>query len=1212
MAPHRRSSGGGSGGGGGAAAKQQRSIASFFSPGAPSPAAKKVLVINDATTAASNPALSPKTHDRQEEDTGKNDRTAVTAPNEEGDDEKSKESPLKRPADDNVCGSPPAESSKSLKRLKKVVLEDGDDEEFLEKMDLENSHCGKTRRSSSVSSASAAVKTSDGLGAPRKRLRKKYVVASSDDDSGCEVKGADVKEKRTMEDEATIGEIPKEDTRQRAEELEKITRFKEETVRQIEPATTRADECCEADRSLLLSGEALERFGGRISRKFSFLGKNRKDSSGRRHDWPNFDSRTLFLPAEFVKGLTGGQRQWWEFKAKHMDKVLLFKMGKFYEMFEMDAHVGAQDLDLQYMKGEQPHCGFPEKNYFENVEKLVRKGHRVLVVEQTETPEQLEERKRKTGSKDKVVRREICAIITKGTMVDSGMISDNAEPSFLAAVTEKADNYGSSLVGLCVVDASRALFMLGQVEDDSARTKLRSILTELRPVELVLPLGLLTDATQKALREQTRKPLISQLVPSKEFWDAEQTTKEIRTSYGASDAMPTVLQKILELGVSSEPVLSAFGGCICYLRQSLLDGQLLQLGRFELLPGSDLSFEHSAAIPEADPAEAHMVLDSAALDNLEILENSSNCGVAGTLLCLLDHCITPFGRRLLKQWIVRPLCNIESIVQRQNAVVDMQGVAENAVSEFRRELFGIPDLERLLARLSANSGENGRHSQKVVLYEDAAKKQIKELVAALRGFQKLVKAVSCFGNCLPQLKSARLRSLLTFGKGFPDLKPLLQYFEDSFDWSESEANGRVTGGDHSNLSASDPREKLESYLKSQQKFFKNPEQISYVTVGKDTYLLEIPEELHTKVPSDYELRSSRKGFCRYWTPRVKELLQELSLCENEKEAALRGILQTLTKRFCDDHDHWLSAIRAVSELDALMSISSARLHMDGMTCLPTFVPASQLAKPVFRAKALRHPIVAVSTAASTPFVPNDVVLGGGSNPEVMLLTGPNMGGKSTLLRQVCLGMILAQIGSEVPAESLELSLTDRLFVRMGAKDQIMTGQSTFLIELLETAVMLRCATQNSFVALDELGRGTATSDGQAIAHAVLHYLAHNVQCRGMFSSHYHKLASDFANDPSVSLCHMACKVGGGNNELEAVTFLYKLTSGSCPKSYGVNVARIAGMPESVLRRAVLQSAKLEKEVESHCHEADIIKTILDASVDSAEQLRTAWEKAKLI
>ncbi|XP_058109461.1 DNA mismatch repair protein MSH6-like [Magnolia sinica] len=261
--------------------------------------------------------------------------------------------------------------------------------------------------------------------------------------------------------------------------------------------------------------------------------------------------------------------------------------------------------------------------------------------------------------------------------------------------------------------------------------------------------------------------------------------------------------------------------------------------------------------------------------------------------------------------------------------------------------------------------------------------------------------------------------------------------------------------------------------------------------------------------------------------------------------------------------HYLSGLGLMSdaELDVLISLAIASGYYEGPTCRPTIIDisCSREAVPCLAAKSLGHPVLRSDALGKCSFVPNDVNVGGVGHPSFILLTGPNMGGKSTLLRQICLTVILAQIGADVPAESFELSPVDQIFVRMGARDHIMAGQSTFLTELSETAAMLSSATNNSLVALDELGRGTSTSDGQAIAESVLEHFVQKIKCRGIFSTHYHRLAVDYEEDPHVSLCHMACQVGKGVGGVEEVIFLYRLTPGACPKSYGVNVARLAGM-----------------------------------------------------
>ncbi|XP_010259327.1 PREDICTED: DNA mismatch repair protein MSH6 isoform X2 [Nelumbo nucifera] len=856
-----------------------------------------------------------------------------------------------------------------------------------------------------------------------------------------------------------------------------------------------------------LTGDSAERFALRDAEKLRFLGEGRRDSERRRPGDANYDPKTLYLPSDFLKSLSGGQRQWWEFKSKHMDKVLFFKMGKFYELFEMDAHIGAKELDLQYMKGEQPHCGFPEKNFSLNVEKLARKGYRVLVVEQTETPEQLELRRKEKGCKDKVVKREICAVVTKGTLTEGEMMSVNPDASYLMAVSEGCQISGKQkedvVIGVCVVDVSTSRFMLGQFGDDMERNSLCSLLSELRPVEIIKPAHVLSPETEKVLLTHTRSPLINDLVPVLEFWDAEKTINEVRRIYkhlnqsvsgsvneaslgnsafsvgsDGSGCLPDVLSELVSMGDNGSCALSAFGGCLFYLRQALLDETLLRFAKFELLPCSGF---HDI------PQKSYMVLDAAALVNLEIFENNKNGGSSGTLYAQLNHCVTAFGKRLLKSWLARPLYHVVLIRERQNAVAGLKGVLPTAV-EFRKEMSRLQDMERLLARLFANSEANGRNANKVVLYEDAAKKQLQEFTTALRGCELMVQACTSLGAILDSVKSHLLQHLLTPGKGLPDVHSILKHFKDAFDWIEADKTGRIIpheGVDVEYDSACKKVEEIESsflkHLKEQRKVLGDVS-IKYVTVGKESYLLEVPESMQRTVPRDYELRSSRKGFFRYWTPTVKKLLGELSQAEAEKESKLKSILQKLIGHFCEHHIKWRQLVSTTAELDVLISLAIASDYYEGATCQPIISGLScSTEMPCLSAKGLGHPVLRSDALGKGTFVPNDVCIGGSGSPSFILLTGPNMGGKSTLIRQVCLAVILAQLGADVPAESFELSPVDRIFVRMGAKDHIMSGQSTFMTELSETASMLSSATRNSLVSLDELGRGTSTSDGQAIA-----------------------------------------------------------------------------------------------------------------------------------
>ncbi|CAN0888815.1 DNA mismatch repair protein MSH6 [Linum grandiflorum] len=955
------------------------------------------------------------------------------------------------------------------------------------------------------------------------------------------------------------------------------------------------------------------RFEMRESEKLWFLGVRRRDAKRRLPTDVDYDPRTLHLPPDFVRSLSDGQKQWWEFKSKHMDKVLFFKMGKFYELFEMDAHIGAKELDLQYMKGEQPHCGFPEKNFSMNVEKLARKGYRVLVVEQTETPEQLERRRKEKGSRDKVVKREICAVVTRGTLTEGELLSANPDASYLMALTEicqLTQNF-ERVFGVCVVDVATSKIILGQFGDDADCSSLCCLLSELRPVEIIKPAKSLTSETERVVSRHTRNVLVNALAPISEFWSAEKTIHEVKaalklinvqsTSESVNEAtlltnveqedvpcLPAVLLQLVNKGEDGSLALSAFGATLYYLKQSFLDEALLRSAKFEALPCSEF----------CDVAQKpYMVLDASALENLEIFENSITGDSFGTLYAQINHCVTAFGIRLLKTWLARPLYHVKTIKDRQDAVSDLQGTNQTMALEFRKALSRLPDMERLLTRMFACSEANGRNANKVVLYEDASKKQLQEFTSALRGCELMAQACSSLSVILQTSESQKLRFLLTPGEGLPDIDSDLNYFKDGFDWVEANNTGRIIPHEGVDMvydsackNVQDIESGLKKELKEQRKIIGDAS-ITYVTVGKDAYLLEVPEHLSESIPQTYELRSSKKGVCRYWTPNIKKLLSELAQAESEKESALKSILQRFIGRFCQHHTKWRQVVSVVAELDVLISLAIARDFYEGPTCRPVILASSSSTSqtPYLSAKGLGHPILRSDSLGKGSFVSNNISIGGSNNGNFILLTGPNMGGKSTLLRQICLATVLAQIGADVPAESFELSPVDRIFVRMGAKDHIMAGQSTFLTELSETALMLSSATRNSLVALDELGRGTSTSDGQAIAEAVLEHFVNKVQCRGMFSTHYHRLAVDYEKDPKVALCHMACKIGIGGGGVEEVTFLYRLTPGACPKSYGVNVARLAGLPEHVLQTAVAKSSEIEALYGKHLKKGTMIK-----------------------
>jgi DNA mismatch repair protein MSH6 len=963
----------------------------------------------------------------------------------------------------------------------------------------------------------------------------------------------------------------------------------------------------------LSTPELASKFSQRESERFPFLDPLKiKDSQMRSPTDPAYDPSTLYIPPQWFKQhkVSEGQKQWWEFKASNFDSVLLFKMGKFYELFEMDAHIGAECLGLSYMKGDQPHVGFPEIAYAEMAERLARAGHRVVVIEQVETPEMLASRNaenKKAGKKrENVVRREKVAVITKATITDGDMMRTASESEYLACIVDRPsklvgedDEQKMMTVGLVAVDIASARVIVGQFKDDGLRSHLRAVLTALQPAEVALPREeeYLSADSRKTIKGILKgQPQIYErpvgdddgcFYSASKFWDALESSDY----FDNADQIPEVLRTCKQMRDEYGVLSFALGGMMSHLKRGMLDSWVFCGSKFMTIEdvlgqlGRSSSETHSLS---SQITTSTMALDGAALENLEILENGEG-GITGTLLGSLDRCVTPFGKRKLREWLCRPLFRIKDIQMRQNAVKDLMEVAIDAAGEARQLLSGLTDIERAIVRLCASGigvGPMRESSPRVILYEDVSKKKIKAISATLTDIHKTLRAVKAFSNV--DIHSDYLKSLV-HPTSFPDIENPLNELLECVDWAKAEKDGRIQpteGTDEAYDKACDKvREAdnaLKQYLEELRASLKQgSKSLRYASLNKDPYVLEAPDSV--QVPSTWESIQGKKGVKRYMTDRLKHLAANMAHALEQKEFAQTQILQNITAKFASYKTLWLSAVDCIANLDALMSLAKAASCSDGDMCCPEFIePGDSIdTSPVFHATALRHPAGIVGYG-SGGFVPNNVHLGGDATP-FMLLTGPNMGGKSTIMRQVCLATIAAQIGAWIPAQSMTLSPVDAVFVRMGAKDHIMLGQSTFFIELSETAAALHRATRHSLVALDELGRGTATIDGSSIASAVLEYLAHTVKCRGIFATHYHNVADSYKDDTSISLKHMGCTVreSDDGSGVEDVIFLYQLCPGACPKSYGSNVAKLAGLPLDVVSRASTISHTLDQHAQSN-------------------------------
>ncbi|KAM8859492.1 DNA mismatch repair protein Msh6 isoform 2-T2 [Spinachia spinachia] len=951
----------------------------------------------------------------------------------------------------------------------------------------------------------------------------------------------------------------------------------------------------------------------------------RKDGRRRRQSEDDYDPTTLYVPEDFLNRVTPGMRRWWQIKSQMFDTVVFYKVGKFYELYHMDAVIGVNELGLTFMKGAWAHSGFPEIGFARFSDGLVQKGYKVARVEQTETPEMMEARCKSMARPtkfDRVVRREVCRIITRGTQTYSVLdgAASESQSKFLLSLKEKAEEDVSGCCrsyGVCFVDTSVGCFHVGQFPDDRHCSRLRTLIAHHAPAEVLFEKGNPSAETRKILKASLSSALQEGLSAGTQFWDAQKTLKRLseedyfRESAGedrrtGTNFLPALL-KSMTSGSDSlcltpkegcELGLSALGGCIFYLKKCLVDQELLSLANFEEYVPVDVELERAAG-PSGFFAK-RLVLDGVTLANLEIFQNGTG-GTEGTLLERLDTCSTPFGKRLLKQWLCAPLCNPTSIEDRQEAVEELMGAAAQA-SEVSELLKKLPDLERLLSKIhSIGTPLKGQDHPdgRAVLYEEVtySKRKIADFLSALEGFKTMQEVVAVLAPVSGKSQSALLRQVGTQKSGegglFPDLSAELRRWETAFDHQKARATGVITPKagfdpefDQARASIQSCERELQEYLDRQKKRL-GCRTMSYWGTGRNRYQMEVPDS-GVSVPAEYDVKSTKKGWKRYVTKETERLFAELQGFEEKRDAALKDCMRRLFYNFDKNYKDWKTAVECMAVIDVLLALSRYSRGGDGPMSRPQVVlPGGGDPVGTFLELAgSRHPCV-TKTFFGDDFIPNDVVIGcpgagetdvGKERASCVLVTGPNMGGKSTLMRQCGLVVILAQLGCYVSAESLRFTPVDRVFTRLGASDRIMAGESTFFVELSETASILHHATKHSLVLLDELGRGTATYDGTAIASAVVKELAEKICCRTLFSTHYHSLVEDYANNPAVRLGHMACMV---ENECEdpsqeTITFLYKFIAGACPKSYGFNAARLASLPEVVIQSGHRKAREFEK------------------------------------
>ncbi|KAJ8577089.1 hypothetical protein ON010_g2120 [Phytophthora cinnamomi] len=977
-----------------------------------------------------------------------------------------------------------------------------------------------------------------------------------------------------------------------------------------------------------------------------------------RHQWQyvdssDYDPRTLKVPPEFLKKETPAMVQWWEVKAHNMDTVLFFKVGKFYELFHMDADVGFKELGLIYMKGDKAHSGFPEIAYSKMSSQLVAKGYRVARVEQTETPDMLKVRNSSLAKKAKVVRREVCSLLSIGTntvsFLDAPISSQDRVSKHLLALKEAFDPSQKTVrFGVAMVDCSTGAFQLSEFDDTEQRDRLKTLFAQFHIVEIVTERFNISDDTKMVLKHAAPAAIRSSLRVGKEFWDASKTIDEIeRAGYFKEHGWPEDVLHFLEMDkvVKSDGQLaiSALGGCIWHLRRSIIDQELLSLCNFKRYKPSDEEAREARANKEALSAakaelnQQYVVLDSQTIQNLEVLCNSFNGSRSGSLIDIMDKTVTSFGKRMFQEWVLKPLCKIGDIQERLDAVEEL-GNSGDLMVEIREFLRKLPDLERLLSRIHAlgSAHRSKEHpDSRAIMYESQTYniRKIKDFLSVLNGFDEAMNLTLELGPRLSQSTSPILQSLLkrycidevqpdVKHGHFPDLTEKLEFFKRSFDQAAAKKSGVIVPQDGVDpefdaacAEIAQIEAELAEYLKEQCSALRCRNINYWGKKKEDRYQLEVPESALSKQPKEYELKSRKKGYKRFHTPTIRGLLKRLAAAEDQKEEALKDQTRRIFHKFDEDYKYWMKAVQCLAVLDCLVSLGLLSSQSEGYT-KPEVVAASTAngGTPFIDIEEGVHPCVA-ATYSSGDFIPNDAHLGIEGKGQMVLLSGPNMGGKSTLLRQTCVLTLMAQIGSFVPAARCRLSPVDRIFTRIGASDRILAGQSTLYVELAETATILNHATSHSLVILDELGRGTSTFDGTAIAYSVVEHLLSDIQCRTMFATHYHSLVEEYVGNDKVSLGHMGCIVDPENDR--KVTFLYKLEDGMCPKSYGINVAMLAKLPDEVIECAAKKSEQFERSLQANSHIelenlrlAEKVKEALAEGEAGIEKLKQLWDEAR--
>jgi DNA mismatch repair protein MutS len=803
-------------------------------------------------------------------------------------------------------------------------------------------------------------------------------------------------------------------------------------------------------------------------------------------------------------------------KARYPHALLLFRLGDFYELFYEDAISASRELQITLTsrnreKGQPiPMCGVPYHAADGYIARLIRAGYKVAICEQMEQP----------GPGKKLVRREVSRVITPGTATDVAVL-DARENNYLAAV---AQNTSAQRIGLATVDLSTGEFQATEFAGEHAEEELRDELQLMRPRETLLPRPQQLFETAKTSLLDGTGGVESRL----EDWIFQRDYAEriLREQFGVAELTGFGLDGHLQ-------AMTAAGAIVHYLRENAARG--------DDAPSVE-ALQHLDRIRYYEQHDA-LVLDPVSVRNLELLTpiftEESKSGGPTTLIAAVDSTVTGMGARLLRSWVMRPLIDRDAIEARLGAVAHL--LQQTVVrGEIRKELRGIQDLERLTSRITLGLA---MPRELVALRKSLAQVPILKnfLTPPASGGSELLRDL--YGE-IDELTDVRER----LEKAIADEPPAVATDPGIIRAGyNAELDELRSLSQHSKqiIAAMEERERKRTGINSLKIRFNQ-------VFG---YYIEISKANMHNAPADYERKQTLVNAERFTSPELKGYERKILAADERISEIERQLYVEVRTGIAAKAGRLRKTAGAIAQLDVLASF--AKMAADRSYVRPEFNGTGELL-----IVGGRHPVIEeLLRQKGERFVPNDLCFEPGRQ-QLLLITGPNMGGKSTYLRQAALIVLMAQMGSFVPARQAKLPLTDRIFTRIGASDNLARGRSTFLVEMSEVAAILHHATPSSLVLLDEVGRGTATFDGLSIAWAVVEHLQRNTRARTLFATHYHELTELADLLPTVKNVHVSVK-----ETPSEIIFLRKVEPGSADKSYGIEVARLAGLPRSVIERA---------------------------------------------